>query len=47
MSIPAYVLGKRFGPFMLERVLGRGRMGVVYLARDEALLRPTALKVLS
>jgi len=47
VSIPAYVLGKRFGPFMLERVLGRGRMGVVYLARDEALLRPTALKVLS
>jgi serine/threonine protein kinase len=47
VSTPAHVLGKRFGPFTLERVLGRGRMGVVYLARDEGLLRPTALKVLS
>ncbi|HMA97019.1 MAG TPA: serine/threonine-protein kinase, partial [Polyangiaceae bacterium] len=33
--------------YRLERLLGRGRMGVVYLAQDEALLRPTAVKVLS
>ncbi|MFO0580883.1 MAG: protein kinase [Anaeromyxobacter sp.] len=41
------ISGQRLGNYRLERVLGRGRMGVVYLARDEALLRPTAVKVLS
>jgi serine/threonine protein kinase len=41
------LLGTRLGNYRLERVLGRGRMGVVYFATDEALLRPTALKVLS
>jgi hypothetical protein len=35
------------GNYRLERLIGRGRMGVVYLAKDEALLRPTAVKVLS
>jgi serine/threonine protein kinase len=39
--------GWKLGNFRLERVVGRGRMGVVYLAKDEALLRPTAVKVLS
>jgi serine/threonine protein kinase len=43
----ADLLGKRLGNFRVERVLGRGRMGVVYLATDEILLRATALKVLS
>jgi serine/threonine-protein kinase len=39
--------GVKLGNYRLERVLGRGRMGVVYLAQDEALLRPTAVKVLA
>jgi hypothetical protein len=39
--------GVKLGNYRLERLVGRGRMGVVYLAKDEALLRPTAIKVLS
>jgi serine/threonine protein kinase len=39
--------GTRLGNYSVLRVLGCGRMGVVYLAPDEALLRPTAVKVLS
>ncbi len=41
------LVGTKLGNYRLERLLGRGRMGVVYLARDEALLRPTAVKILS
>jgi hypothetical protein len=39
--------GLKLGNYRLERLVGRGRMGVVYLAKDEALLRPTAIKILS
>ena len=39
--------GLKLGNYRLERLIGRGRMGAVYLARDEALLRPTAVKILS
>jgi type II secretory pathway predicted ATPase ExeA len=39
--------GLKLGNYRLERLVGRGRMGVVYVANDEALLRPTAIKVLS
>lgn len=35
------------GNYRIERLLGRGRMGVVYLAQDEALLRPAAVKIMS
>jgi len=44
---PSELVGLKLGNFRLERLLGSGRMGVVYLARDEALLRPTAVKILS
>jgi serine/threonine protein kinase len=41
------LLGKTLGNYKLTRVLGQGRMGIVYLAHDKALLRPTALKLLA
>ena len=37
---------KRFGPFELQRVLGKGGMGAVYKAVDLTLKRSVALKVL-
>jgi len=36
----------RVGPYTLERELGRGANGVVYLARRDGLPRPVALKLL-
>jgi hypothetical protein len=44
---PASLAGVKLGNYRLGRILGRGNMGVVYLATDEALLRPTAVKVLA
>jgi len=37
---------QRIGGFVVERELGRGGMGVVYLARDPRVGRPVALKVI-
>ncbi|HET7226641.1 MAG TPA: serine/threonine protein kinase, partial [Candidatus Eisenbacteria bacterium] len=36
----------KIGPYPVEREIGRGGMGVVYLARDTRLDRPVAIKVL-
>ncbi len=39
-------MSQRIGPYPIERELGRGGMGVVYLARDTRLERDIAVKVL-
>jgi hypothetical protein len=44
---PLHLAGQKLGNYRLRRLIGRGSMGVVYLATDEALLRPTAVKVLT
>ena len=38
-------VGHRVGPYHIDRVLGAGGMGVVYLAEDCALQRKVAIKV--
>ena len=38
--------GSHIGPYRIERIIGRGGMGVVYLAQDTRLHRPVALKSL-
>ena len=38
--------GREFGDLTIERELGRGAFGTVYLARDRLLDRKVALKVL-
>jgi len=45
-SAAALASGQRLGHFRIERPLGAGGMGEVYLATDLALDRPVAIKVL-
>lgn len=46
--VPGHALteGQRLGPYVIERVLGQGGMGVVYLAQDTKLTRKVAIKAL-
>src|SRR5438046_5366918 len=37
---------RQLGPYVIERQIGRGGMGVIYLGRDTRLDRPIAIKVL-
>lgn len=40
------MVGRRIGPYRIEREIGRGGMGFVYLASDTALQRDVAVKLI-
>ena len=46
MSVPA-AMPRSLGRFRVEREIGRGAMGVVYLARDTELARDVAIKTIT
>jgi hypothetical protein len=45
-TTPPLSAGQQLGPYVVERELGHGGMGVVYLARDSRLGKAVALKLL-
>jgi len=44
--MPVTAVPERIGPYVVEATLGRGAMGVVYLARDTRIGRRVALKMI-
>jgi len=46
MESSSITIGQTFGNYQLERELGQGGMGTVYLAKDSGLNRYVALKIL-
>ena len=46
MESNSITIGQTFGNYQLERELGQGGMGIVYLAKDSGLNRHVALKIL-
>ncbi|HSS22366.1 MAG TPA: protein kinase [Pyrinomonadaceae bacterium] len=46
LTTHASIVGKEFATYKVEKLLGAGGMGEVYLARETKLNRPVALKIL-